>query len=152
MEVKMEVKMEECVTSSVPVDMSTKLSCDATARNLPESENMSDVRDGVAAMVEALEILQRVGVHHQHATVAQTDRQRLSVVPRASEVNAKAITHEGISLADGHHAVIGRRLPQSEGLIVADGGTDGEEGVFRQRSNMSSHSSTTPSFPPVTKP
>lgn len=42
-----------------------------------------------------------------------------------------------LQLADGHHAVIGRRLPQSQGLIVADGGTDGEEGVRGQTPDFS---------------
>jgi len=54
----------------------------------------ADVRDGVAAMVEALEILQRVGVHHQHATVAQTDGQRLSVRGEGAAATAwKTHTH-----------------------------------------------------------
>ena len=44
-----------------------------------------------------------------------------------------------LQLADGHHAVIGRRLPQSEGFIVADGGADGEEGVGGQTPNLALH-------------
>ena len=39
----------------------------------------ADVGDGVAAMVEAQQILQRVGVHHQDAAVAQAHCQRLPV-------------------------------------------------------------------------
>lgn len=34
----------------------------------------ADIRDGVTAVVEAQQILQRVGIHHQHAAVTQTDR------------------------------------------------------------------------------
>lgn len=44
-----------------------------------------------------------------------------------------------LQLADGHHAVIGRRLPQSQRLIVADGGADGEEGVRGQTPDLSLH-------------
>lgn len=39
----------------------------------------ADVRDGVSAMVEAQQVLQRVCVHHQDATIAQSHRQRFPI-------------------------------------------------------------------------
>lgn len=84
--------------------MSTKESCEATARYLPASATRrrfvsvrrpvpgpqapvpglptlgeADVRDELPAVVEGHHVLQRVGVDHQEAAVVQTHRQSFAV-------------------------------------------------------------------------
>lgn len=127
------------------------------------------VRDGLAAMMEAQKVLQCVGVHHQHAAVTQSDRQclpirgegtaappcdththTLSSVWRLTEAVCVLVGPTSLQLADGDHAVIGRRLPQTQRPVIADGSADGEEGVGGQTPHLTLHMTLHTHFTSIT--